>query len=169
MNRQAVALLFSSAFGILMVLTAVRPSGAIGLVALALSAAGLLAGLFIRQAAVGAVLVCIVAMAVDNPDPLFAAVAGLSAAVYLVLRYSDISAAATLTLPTAVGLVGFTAAGVAATAVGVQVKWLPLAAPLIVVAILVVVALPLWADERTGVLAGGGEAAGPSPESSPES
>ena len=117
---------FAQAFGILMVLTAARPAGLIGIVVLALSAAALLAGLFYRRAATVAVLLSIGAMALADPSPFFAAVSGLSAAAYLVLRYADDSDAVAVTMPTAVGLLGFTAAGLAATAVDIPVKWVPL-------------------------------------------
>jgi hypothetical protein len=172
MSRQPIPPLFSSlaaqAFGILMVITAVRPSGPIGLAALGLSAATLLAGLFVRQAAAAAVCVSIAAMALADPTPVFAAVSGLSAAAYLLLRYSGSdggpgSDVVTLTVPTAVGLVGFTAAGLAASVTGPQLPWVPFLAPLIAMAILIVVALPLWADERTGAL----PAPAPAPEASP--
>ena len=145
---------FAQAFGILMVLTAARPAGLIGIVVLALSAAALLAGLFYRRAATVAVLLSIGAMALADPSPFFAAVSGLSAAAYLVLRYADDSDAVAVTMPTAVGLLGFTAAGLAATAVDIQVKWVPLLAPGVVVAILILVAMPMWSDERTALASG---------------
>ena len=145
---------FAQAFGILMVLTAARPAGLIGIVVLALSAAALLAGLFYRRAATVAVLLSIGAMALADPSPFFAAVSGLSAAAYLVVRYADDSDAVAVTMPTAVGLLGFTAAGLAATAVDIQVKWVPLLAPGVVVAILILVAMPMWSDERTALASG---------------
>ena len=145
---------FAQAFGILMVLTAARPAGLIGIVVLALSAVALLAGLFYRRAATVAVLLSIGAMALADPSPFFAAVSGLSAAAYLVLRYADDSDAVAVTMPTAVGLLGFTAAGLAATAVDIQVKWVPLLAPGVVVAILILVAMPMWSDERTALASG---------------
>lgn len=174
MSRGPILLLFSSAFGILMVVTAVRPAGPIGLAALGLSTAALVAGLFVRQAAAAAVLVSVAAMAVADPTPLFAAVSGLSAAVYLVLRYgvspggSGLAAdaggdAVTLTVPTVLGLVGFTVAGLAASLVGLHLAWVPLLAPLIAVTILVVAAMPLWADDRTGALPSAPDVA-PDPE-----
>ena len=173
MTRQSALLLFSSAFGILMVVTAVRPAGPMHLAVLGLSTAALLAGLFVRQAAAAAVLICVAAMAVADPTPLFAALSGLSAAVYLVLRYAvssgvrgftgargSASDAVTMTMPTVVGMVGFTLVGLTASLLDLELAWVPLLAPLIAVTILVVVALPLWADERTGYL----PAAEPEPE-----
>lgn len=169
MNRQFSPMLMSSAFGILMVITAARPTGAFGLVALGVSAAALVAGVFFRPAATVAVLASIAAMALSDPAPLFAAVSGIAAAVYLVIRYAvpdggpgrdaDTTAVPTvmtvplvMTMPTVIGLVGFTFAGLAASLIGVRLAWVPLVAPMIAVAILVVVALPLWADDRTGAL-----------------
>jgi hypothetical protein len=177
MSRSSLPPLFSAlaaqAFGILMVVTAVRPSGPIGLAALGLSALALLAGLFVRQAAPAAVVVSIAAMGLADPTPVFAAVSGLSAAAYLLLRYAESdggpgSDAVTLTVPTAVGLVGFTLAALAASAIGTQLAWVPLLAPLIAMAILILVALPLWADERTGaLLADEHTAAAPAPAPEP--
>ena len=152
MSRQPLPLLFSSVFGILMVLTAARPTGPIGVAALGLSAVSLMLSLFVRRAAMVAVLLCIGAMAIAEPSPFFAAVSGLSAAAYLVLRYAEDSEAAAFTVPTVLGMLGFTAAGVAATAVSLQVKWVPLLAPTVVVAVLILVAMPLWGDEHTGAL-----------------
>lgn len=143
---------FSQAFGILMVLTAARPAGPIGVALLAVSAVALFAGLFARRASVGAVLLVIAGMAMAAPSPFFAAVSGLSAAAYLVLRYADDSDAVAFTLPTVVGLLGFTAAGVAATAVSLELTWIPLVAPAVVVVILILIAAPLWGDEQTGAI-----------------
>jgi len=153
-------LAFSSAFGILMVVTAVRPAGADGTVALGVSAAALVAGVFFRPAATVAVLASIVAMALTDPEPLFAAVSGMAAAVYLMFRYAvsgggrggGAGAPVALTMPTVVCLVGFAIAGLVPSLVGVRLSWVALLAPMIVVGILVLVALPLWADDRTGAL-----------------
>jgi ABC-type enterobactin transport system permease subunit len=50
------------------------------------------------------------------------------------------------------GLIGFTIAGLAATAVALPVNWIPLLAPAIVAAVLIVAAWPLLADDRTGTI-----------------
>lgn len=144
MNRRFAALLFSSAFGVLMVAAAARPSGVWGLAALALAVAALVAGLFVRPAAVAAVLLTIAGMALGDPVPLLAAVSGLSAAAYLITRYAD--DAGTLTVPTVLGMVGFTVAGAAAGAVSLQLTWVPLVAPAIMTGILIMVAVPLVAE-----------------------
>lgn len=144
MNRRPAPLLFSTAFGVLMVAAAGRPTGSWGLVALALSAAALVAGLFVRPASVAAVLITIGATALGDPVPLLAAVSGLAAAAYLVSRYAGV--AVTLTVPTVLAMVGFTLVGAAATAVPLQMTGVPLAAPVIMVGILILVAAPLVAE-----------------------
>jgi hypothetical protein len=144
MNRRPAALLFSSAFGVLMVAAAARPTGAWGLAALGLAVAALVAALFVRTAAVVAVLLTIAGMALGDPVPVLAAVSGLAAAAYLITRYAD--DAATLTVPTVAGMVGFTVAGAAAGAVSLQLTWVPLVAPAIMATILILVAAPLVAE-----------------------
>jgi hypothetical protein len=152
MNRQPAAplltRLFSTAFGVLMVAAGVRPIGPWGLAAMALAAAALLAGLFFRPASVLAVLLTVAGIALGDPAPVLAAVSGLSAAAYLVSRYAD--RAVTLTVPTVLGMLGFTAAGVLATSLGLQLTWAPLVAPAIMAAILIVIAAPLFAERLTG-------------------
>jgi hypothetical protein len=72
--------------------------------------------------------------------PLLTATSGLCAAAYLVLRHT-----AAVTAPTVVGAVGFTAAGLAAAALPIQLPWVPLAAPLAVLLLYVLVTRPFWA------------------------
>ena len=81
---------------------------------------------------------------------MFAAVSGMSAAAYLVNRHGAASGAVTMTVPTVAGLIGFTAAGLAATAVALPVDGIPLLAPVLIAAALIVVALPLLGDDQTG-------------------
>ena len=145
MSRSPAALLVSSAFGALMVAAAAQPGAPWGLVALALTAAAVLAGLFFRPAATVAVLLSIASMALGDPAPLFAAVSGLSAAVYLLTTHGDPSGAGTLTAPTVAGMVGFTLAGAAATAFSLRLTWIPLLAPVIMAVIVIIVAAPLVA------------------------
>ncbi len=139
-----VTRMLSTAFGVLMVAAAVRPTGPWGLAVAGLAGAALLAGLFFRPASTVAVLLTITAMALGDPVPLLAAVSGLSAAAYLVSRYAD--RALTLTVPTALGMLGVAAAGVAAAVLGLELTWAPLVAPAIMAGILIVVAAPLFAE-----------------------
>lgn len=141
MNHRPAALLSSGAFGVLMVAAAARPAGAWGVAVLVLAVGALVAGLFVRPAAVVAVLSTVAGMALGDPVPLLAAVSGLSAAAYLISRYAG--EAVTLTVPTALGMVGFTVAGAAAGAVSFDMAWAPLVAPAIMAGLLVLVVLPL--------------------------
>lgn len=149
MNRRPLALLFfSTALGVLMVAAAAAPAGPWGLAAVGLAGAAVLTGLFLRPAAVAAVLLAIAATALGDPEPLLAAVSGLSATGYLLTRYAD--EAATLTVPTVLGMVGFTVAGALVSVVSVQVTWAPLVAPAVMAGILILVAAPLVAELFTG-------------------
>jgi hypothetical protein len=66
---------------------------------------------------------------------------GLCAAAYLVCRHAD-GAVVAGTGPSTVAAVGFTFAGLVATSFPLQVPWLPLVAPLAVLAIYVLVTRP---------------------------
>ena len=81
MSAQPAPLLFSTAFGALMVAAAAWPAGPAGLIAVALAGAAVLAGLFVRWAATAAVLLTVAAGALTDPPVLFAAVSGLSAPI----------------------------------------------------------------------------------------
>lgn len=132
----------STGFGALMAATAgVHAHDAAAVISmLALAAVG--AGLLFREAATGAVLLTVVALAVSGPPPVFAALSGLSAAVYLLLRHAAEAGMATMTRPTLIAMLGFTLAGVIATAVNIDLPWLPLLAPPAVVAIYVLALIP---------------------------
>lgn len=140
--------LFSPLFGVLMVAAAARPAGVAVMAALALAAVAVLAAVFIRRTAVAAVLLTIGAVALGGGEPLFVAVSGLSATAYLLTRYAG--DAVTLTTPTLLGMLGFAVAGVAATAVPVRLTWVPLVAPAIMAAILIVAVVPFVAEVFSG-------------------
>ena len=144
---------FAGAFGVLMVVTAGGTGGPVVLATLGLAAVAVAVSLLDPRAATVAVLLSIIALALSDPAPLFAAASGLSAATYLVTRHTIGSGTAMLTVPTVAGLLGFTAVGLAATAVALPVNWIPLLAPVLMAAVLIVAAIPLLADERTGTLA----------------
>jgi len=118
------ARLVSAAFGLMMVAAASVGTERPALIAALIAGVAVLVGLFVRPAATAAVLASVCAIAVSEPQPLLAALSGLSAAAYLVLAYT------TITRPTAVALVGFTAAGLLAVAIPTGVSWLPLLAPI---------------------------------------
>lgn len=142
----------SAAFGLLMVVTAAGSGGSVVLAALGLAVLAVAVGVVDRRASTAAVLLSITALALSDPSPLFAAVSGMSAAVYLLARHAAATGAITLTPPTVAGLLGFTAVGLVGTAVALPVNWIPLLTPVIMAAVLIVAALPLLADDRTGAV-----------------
>ncbi|BBX95276.1 hypothetical protein [Mycobacterium lacus] len=141
---QSGAHALATTFGLLMVGSAAVGSHGPATVAgfAAVIAVGL--GVMFRLAATIAVLLAVSVIAVSAPPQGLAAVSGLSAAAYLVCRHAaGTSAGAVLaSWPTAIAAVGFTFAGVVVTSFPLQLPWLPLVAPLAVLAIYVVVIRP---------------------------
>ena len=143
-GRQLAALILSTICGLLMV-------GVVGiglpgptLIAATSAVVAVAAGTLFRPVATLAVLLTVVVIALSDPAATLAAVSGLSAAVYLVLRHAagggtglDSVSGATL-----VGAVGFTFAGLVATAFPLQLPWLPLLAPLAVFGVYLLVTRP---------------------------
>lgn len=134
----------ATVFGLVMVGSAAAgsqgPAFAVGV--LALIAVGV--GMLYRPAATLAVLLCAGTIAVSNPSPVLAALSGLCAAAYLVCRHSVgtpfgavVGSGATI-----VAALGFTIVGLVATLFPLQLPWLPLVAPLAVLAIYVLATRP---------------------------
>ncbi|BBY18421.1 hypothetical protein [Mycolicibacterium litorale] len=117
-------------FGVLMVAAVgYRADGPALLAAVAaLTAVGV--SVWWRPAATVAVLLTVGTAVLDADAPMATALAGLAAAAYLVLRHGEGRA----TPPTMVGAVAFALAATAAVVVPVDVAWLPLAAPLALLA-----------------------------------
>jgi len=135
-----VTRLLSLAFGLLMVAAATLASGGPALVLAAVAVAALVAGLVIRLAATLAVVAVVGALALSEPSPVVAAIAGLSATAYLVVRHSDgTDAASALTVPTVLAALGLSAVTVLGATVPLALPWVPLVAPLAVVAAYVIV------------------------------
>jgi hypothetical protein len=130
----------STGFGLLMVgVTAVGSHGpALGVGLLAVIVVGV--GTVFRPAATIAVLLAVLAIVVSDPPPVLAAVSGLCAAGYLVSRHA--AGAVIGSGPTTIAAVGFTFAGLVATSFPLQLPWLPLIAPLAVLAIYVLATRP---------------------------
>ncbi len=129
----------SFAFGLVMVAAGALRADQSALVA---SAAGLLAvilGIGFSAAATVAVAATVVALALSDPSPVLAAVGGLAAVCYLVLRHTR---AETISTPTVVGAIGITVVALLGTAVP-MIPWVPLVAPLAALAIYVAVVAPL--------------------------
>jgi hypothetical protein len=142
-RRQAAGIL-STACGLLMV--AAVGIGAHGLALIAATSAmiAVLAGTLFRQVATLAVLFTVVVIAFSDPAVALAAVSGLSAAVYLVLRHAAGSGTGldNVSGATLVGAVGFAFAGLVAAAFPLQLPWLPLLAPLAVFAVYLLATRP---------------------------
>lgn len=134
----------ATAFGLLMVgLAAVCAHGlALGAGMTALAAVAL--GIVFRPAATVAVLLCVSAIAISGPSFMSVGLSGLCAAAYLVSRYAAgmPDALAMASWPTLVGAVGFTFVGVVAMTFPLHLPWVPLAAPLAVLAIYVLATRP---------------------------
>ncbi|MCB9410924.1 MAG: hypothetical protein H6521_16440 [Mycolicibacterium sp.] len=135
-------------FAALMLLSAAWPAGQAGLAAVAPAALAVLAGVFIRVAATAAVLLTGAALVLLGAPALFAACSGLAAAAYLVTRHAVGRGGAAFTVPGAIGLIGFTLAGILATAVPLRLTWVPMLAPALVVVMLVVAGVPLLRRAR---------------------
>ncbi|MGH3633505.1 hypothetical protein [Mycobacterium sp.] len=122
-----------------------------GRAATMLAVVAVMAGMIFRLAATLALLLTVSVIVLSGPAATLAAVSGLSAAVYLVLRHSASTHAGpdTLSLPTVVGAVSFTFAGLVATAFPLQAPWLPLAAPLAVVAIYLLATWPFLGERKS--------------------
>jgi hypothetical protein len=136
----AVTRAVSTAFGLVMVASAAVQADGQGLIAAVAASAAVLLGSAFRPAATIAVLITVSVIVLAEAPPVLTATSGLCAAAYLVLRHT-----AAVTSPTVVGAVGFTAAGLAAASLPIQLPWVPLLAPLAVLVLYVLVTRPFWA------------------------
>ena len=138
--------LLSTAFGLMMVAaTGFQTTGAALVLAMA-AAAGVLAGIVFRVAATPAVLSAATAVVLSEAPPMFAALAGLTAACYLVLRYTEGGSTRLIgaSAPTMLAALGFTFVGVLAASFPFELAWLPLLAPLAVFGIYVLATRPFY-------------------------
>ncbi len=129
----------ASAFGLVMVAAAAMQADGPALVAAAAAAVAVLVGTIFRLAATLAVMLTVAVIALADAPPMLAVLSGLSAAAYLVLRHT-----VAVALPTVIASVGLAAAGLAAASLPIEVPWLPLLAPLAVLALFVLVTRPFW-------------------------
>jgi hypothetical protein len=134
----------SAVFGLLMVGSATVGSHKLAVVAGAVAVIAVGVGIAFRPAATIAVLLSIAAIAVSNPSHVLVALSGLCAAAYLVCRHAAGTPVGLgmVSWPTIIGAVGFTFAGLVATSFPLQLPWLPLVAPLAVLAIYVLATRP---------------------------
>ena len=138
--------LLSTAFGLVMVVAAGFQTTGPALI-LAMSAAlVVLAGIAFRVAATLAVLAAAAAIVVSDAPPMLAALAGLSAACYLVLRYTEGGSTRIIdaSAPAMLAALGFTFVGVLAASFPFELPWLPLLAPLAVFGIYVLATRPFY-------------------------
>jgi hypothetical protein len=134
------------AFGLLMSAAVAVQGDARALVAAVVAALAVLTSIQFARAATIAVIACVVAIALSDPNPMLATLAGLNATGYLLLRHAGAREA--LTRPTIVGALGMSALGLVATALPVELPWAPLLAPFVVLAVFVIVAQPLRLAHR---------------------
>jgi hypothetical protein len=134
----------STAFGLVMVAAAAVQADGAPLIAATTAAVAVLLGNLIRPAATLAVLLTVAVIVLANAAPALAALSGLSAVAYLVLRHTG-----TVATPTVVGAAAFTAAGLAATSIAVRLPWAPLAAPIAVLVLYVLITRPFWREGST--------------------
>jgi hypothetical protein len=139
-----VARALSTVFGLLMVAAAAVGLHGSPLVTGAAAVVAVGVGIAYRPAATIAVLLSVAVIVVSNPSHVLAALSGLCAAAYLVCRHAigEPAGIAIGSWPTVVAAVGFSFAGLVATSFPLQLPWLPLAAPLAVLAIYVLATRP---------------------------
>ena len=130
----------STAFGLVMIAAAAVQADNAAMIAAGLATLAVLVGNIFRPAATLAVLMAATVLVLNDAPAMLAALSGLCAACYLVLRHT-----AAITAPTVIGAVGFTAVALAAVSLPLQLPWVPLAAPLAVLALVALSTRPYWA------------------------
>jgi hypothetical protein len=138
--------LLSTAFGLMMVAAAGFQTAGVALVLAMAAAVAVLAGIAFRVAATLAVLLAAAATVIVDAPPMLAGVAGLSAACYLVLRYTEALRSGVIgaSAPALLAALGFTFVGVLAASFPFELPWLPLLAPLTVFGIYVLATRPFY-------------------------
>lgn len=116
------------AFGVLMAGAAAYRASGPALVVPVLAVVAVVASAWLRPAGTVAVVLVVAAIVMAPSAPLHTVLAGLAAAVYLVLLHAD------PTVPTMVFAVGFGAVAAVVAVLPVGVPWLPLIAPLALLA-----------------------------------
>jgi hypothetical protein len=138
--------LLSTAFGLMMVAAAGFQTAGLPLLLAMGAAATVLTGIALRAAATVAVLLAASAIVIADAPPMFAALAGLSAACYLVLRYTESGSTRVMgaSAPAMLAALGFTFVGVLAASFPFELPWLPLLAPLAVFGIYALATRPFF-------------------------
>ncbi len=148
LGGQLAARVLSAACGLVMVAAVGIGSHGPALIAATAAVVAVLAGTLFRQVATLAVLLTVAVIALSDSAATLAAVSGLAAAVYLVLRHAAGSGAglANVSGATMAGAVGFAFAGLVATAFPLQLPWLPLLAPVAAFAVYLLATRPFLRD-----------------------
>jgi hypothetical protein len=148
-GARLVAHVLSAACGLLMVAAVGVGSHGPTQIAAASAVAAVAFAVLFRPVATLAVLLVAVAIAMSGPSAIVAAVSGLSAALYLVLRHAAGSGIGldSVSGATLVSAVGFTLVGLVATAFPLRLAWLPLLAPLAAFAVYLLATRPYLRDD----------------------
>lgn len=136
----------SSAFGLLMVAAVALQADAPALIAALVAAAAVLVSVQFPRAATVAVVACAAAIGFSDASPLLCVLAGLNATCYLLLCHAG--GRASITGPTIACVLAASAVGLVATTVPTHLPWVPLAAPLAVFGLYVIVVQPLRSAQR---------------------
>jgi hypothetical protein len=124
-----------AAFGLLMVAATEPQRNTLALVAAALAVTAVVIGTQFRPAATFAVLFSVAAISISEPPSMLAAMSGLCATAYLVLRHANSAAGVVGSAATVIAALGFTFAALLATVIPAHTMWLPLLAPLAMLAV----------------------------------
>lgn len=144
LSTQPAPLAVSTACGILAAAATGVAAHGLAWVAAICAVLAVIAGTLFRPAATLAVALTVVAILLADPSPLLATLSGVSATAYLALRHEAGAPGGlvTVTQPTMVAATGFTLTGLVAASLPLQIPWIPLLAPVTVVALYVLTTNP---------------------------
>ncbi|BBY81312.1 hypothetical protein H7I53_06825 [Mycolicibacterium pulveris] len=131
----------SAGFGLVMVAASAVQADDAALMVAGIAVLAVLVGSVFRPCATLAALLAGAVLVLSDAAPMLASLCGLAAAGYLVLRHAD-----NVTAPTVVGALGFTTVGLAAVSIPVELPWVPLLAPVAMLALVVLATRPFWVD-----------------------
>ncbi len=145
-ERLRKAHLLSTAFGLMMVAAVGFQTDGLALLLAMAAAVTVMAGIALRVATTVAVLSAAAAIVVSDAGPMFAALAGLSAACYLVLRHTEGGSTRVIgaSAPALLAALGFAFVGVLAASFPFELPWLPVLAPVAVFGIYVLATRPFY-------------------------
>jgi hypothetical protein len=115
-----------------------------------LAIAAVLTGVRFRSAATVAVLLTALTLAISIPPLMLSAVSGLCATGYLVMRHTSGPISAAPTRATVLAALSFSAVGAVVAAVPLDVAWLPLVAPFVLLGAYALVIHPYLRHPKQG-------------------